>query len=217
MRCPSAKSKRWSKWALVFGCLQSTVSLAVDDKLLWLPAKHAKLFLDLKQAAENAETLERCVTVLNGTIDLDQSVQGRPVFRILCRQGNHKTYNEMVDGVTFETLTTKIDTPTIPPEDMAEAARLAEERRKAEEKAAEIETLWEHCEKAIAVEAQFFRNFAWAQVLPPEPQVSASGSTEFLVDFDTQNASGVALHYRVYCEISPNTNALIEIRPRGSP
>ena len=56
--------------------LCSTHSNAVDDSKLWLPSSHVTHFLQLKEAAEAAESLERCTKVLRGTIDFEQSRGG---------------------------------------------------------------------------------------------------------------------------------------------
>src|SRR5687768_15959346 len=83
-----------------------TPAFALDSQRLWLPTRYQTLYLPLVKAAETAESLDRCVTVIEGTIDLEQSRPEHPIYRILCRQENGRTYNEMVDGLTFATLTT---------------------------------------------------------------------------------------------------------------
>lgn len=71
--------------------------IALDEKRLWLPSNYEHLYLDLKKSAISVEASDRCVRVLRGTLDFDTSVfPDDPVFRILCRGSNGRTYNEMV-------------------------------------------------------------------------------------------------------------------------
>ena len=85
-----------------------------DESRLWLPLKYERYYLKLKKATQSAFELDRCVKVLESTIDLEKSTSYAPFFKVLCRQPNGKTYIEIVDGTTFQPLTTvKDDDATI--------------------------------------------------------------------------------------------------------
>lgn len=82
---------------IVFMLLKTSYAIALDEKRLWLPSNYEHLYLDLKKSAISVEASDRCVTVLRGTLDFDSSIlPSDPVFRILCRGSNGRTYNEMV-------------------------------------------------------------------------------------------------------------------------
>lgn len=79
-------------------------------KDLWLPRSKAKYYPSLITATKSALALPDCINVYEATIDLEQSQPEHPIFRINCIRENGKTYNEMVDGLTFEALTTVLPT-----------------------------------------------------------------------------------------------------------
>ena len=83
---------------------------ANSDDGLWLPSSQIGYYPQLKKAAEAAQTLPDCIFIQEGTLDLEQSRKDHPIFRIKCRRSSGKTYNEMVDGISFEPLTTKLPT-----------------------------------------------------------------------------------------------------------
>lgn len=200
MQCLSGKSKKFVSLGVIVCCLPFN-AWSVEEKRLWLPQKYQTHFLELKKAAESAESLNRCVKVLRGTIDLDESKPGHPIYRILCRQKDMLNYNEMVDGLSFETLTTKIEIPSeLSPEEI-EAARLAEEKRLADERAARISRHWVACEASLKQETRLFQKLKWLQQFPPEPVTSEELLTKFSVDFDASNAMGKTLKYTATCEI----------------
>ncbi len=174
---------------------------AVEDSRLWLPQKYQTRFLELKKAAEAAEALDRCTKVLRGTIDLDESRPEHPIYRILCRQEDMLSYNEMVDGLSFETLTTKIEIPTELTAEEIEAARLAEEKRLADERAARIARHWKACEVSLTQETRLFQKLKWLEDFPPEPVKSEPLYTKFSVDFDASNAMGQTLKYTASCKV----------------
>ncbi|MFL0805293.1 MAG: hypothetical protein K6L81_16395 [Agarilytica sp.] len=192
----------------------ASFSYSFDDKSLWLPGKYGPLFLELKKAAQSAENLERCVTILRGTIDLDDSTSGHPIYRFLCRQPNGRTYNEMVDGVTFETLTTILEVPVEPTEEELEALRLAEEKRKQEERDARILHLWGLCETELGIKVRLMKDIQWITPFPAVPDEVTEESAAFTVDFDAKNVQGAALAYRAKCRFSENDALKVRISAR---
>ncbi len=213
MRWPSVKSKIFVSASVGLMAL-TPFSYSVDDQSLWLPGKYGPLFLELKKAAQSAENLERCVNVLRGTIDLDDSTPTRPVYRFLCRQSNGRTYNEMVDGVTFETLTTIIEIPVEPTEEELEALRLADEKRKQEERDARILHLWTLCEAELGLKVRLMKDVQWVTEFPPVPEEITDDSATFIVDFDAKNVQGAALLYRAKCRFSENDALKVRISAR---
>ena len=82
---------------IILIAIKPSYVIALDEKRLWIPSNYEYLYLDLKKSAIAVEALGRCETVLRGTLDFDASVlPDDPVFRILCRGTNGRTYNEMV-------------------------------------------------------------------------------------------------------------------------
>ncbi len=180
----------------------ASFSHSFDDKSLWLPGKYGPLFLELKKAAQSAENLERCVTILRGTIDLDDSTSDHPVYRFLCRQANGRTYNEMVDGLTFETLTTVIELPVEPTAEDLEALRLEEEKRKQEARDARILKLSGLCQEGLALKVRLMKDVQWITAFPAVPDEISDESAIFTVDFNAKNVQGAALAYRAVCKFS---------------
>lgn len=186
------------------------MSWALDDSSLWLPKKYQTLYLPLVRAATAAESIERCVQVLEGTLDLGQSSEGHPIFRILCRQQNGRSYIEMVDGLTFATLTTpKIVEVELTPEQKETLRRQEEAKKQAEE--AELKRLyWLQCEATIQQRTRMMQEMLWLSSLPPEPTRFDDQSGEFLVYFDAKNIWGKPLQYEVWCQ--SNVDSVIDIR-----
>ncbi len=165
----------------------------VDDKRLWLPAKYSRLFLELKRAAEEVEKIDRCVSVLRGTLDVDRSTKDKPIFRVLCRQPNGKTYNEMVDGTTFELLTTV-------------ESEILDQRK---------EELWVKCKEKFARDTRLMKNVSFdAEAHPPEPDEFNDDKAIFSFDFSAEDSFGAKLNYRAKCLFSENDYLKLKISGR---
>lgn len=201
MRWPLVSYKKFASTACVAQILLgASLCHALDDQRLWLPANHQRLFLDLKDAALAAETLTRCTTVLEGTIDLDESTHEHPIYRILCRQDDGLSYNELVDGLNFKTLTTKIiETPPPTKEDL-EALQAAEEKAKEQTRLAKLESLWRRCEEAINKKVALMNDVEWKSSLPAVARELSAGAIEFLMDFDAKSLQGAPLRYHARCQ-----------------
>lgn len=182
MRCPLVKSITFASAALFSGFYGGSAT-ALDEERLWLPTKYNTLFLELKDAALAAESLERCVTVLRGTIDIDQSRNGKPIFRILCRQSNGLSYNEMVDGVSMETLTTTAPVPLTP-----------------EEERARQEALWLECKEEFDKKTRLMANKTFEQEpLAPITDILSEKAVLFTFDFTAEDMYGANLYYTARC------------------
>lgn len=190
------------------------LSQAVDDSRLWLPANHNRLFLDLRDAAHAAERLSRCVTVLQGTIDLDESAPQKPIYRILCRQQNGQSYNELVDGISFEALTTNIVITPAPTAQELEKIRLAEEAKRQQEALEVLNAQWLRCEAAINAKVSLMNDVQWRSEIPAQPRALEGGAVEFLMDFDAKSIQGVGLRYHARCQFLPDNELNTKIYAR---
>lgn len=190
------------------------LSFALDESRLWLPKRYQTLYLKLVDAAVAAEGIDRCVTVLEGTIDLDASNVSHPIYRILCRQENGRSYNEMVDGITFETLTTpKIVEPELSEEEL-EAIRLAEEARKAALLEQRKRDFWALCHMEIQQRTRLMIDFTWVSEIPPEPTLLEEVEATFEVDFNAKNMWKKDLRYRAQCRVGDEIPVTVELHKR---
>lgn len=186
--------------------IYSTPSLSLDESRLWLPTSHNTLYLKLKEAALKAEQLDRCVTVLKGTIDREQSTKNHPIYRILCRQENRRSYNEMVDGLTMETLTTVVPVDMPPTEE--ELLRIAEEKEQRKRDS------WSSCQDRLGEKVKFMAAVNWIGENEGVPTVYDDERIEFVADFDGENMEGVPLKYTAICKIRFPEDISIRIRKR---
>lgn len=194
-----------SNFFLLLACCGVTLicasTLALDEERLWLPRSYQTLYLSLVDSALAAESLERCVDVLDGTIDLAQSTKDKPVFRIRCRQENGKTYSEMVDGISFKTLTTPQAEVEVLTADELELLKIEEARLREEERVAHLRRMWQECDHSIREKTRLMNNVKRLTEEMPEPQVKEDNQTIFTLDFDAEDISGEKLQYRVHCAI----------------
>lgn len=204
MKVPSSLLPRFSLALVCVQLLPFAVSaFALDEERLWLPQSYQKHYLKLKDAALAAESLNRCVTVLDGTIDLQQSSDVHPIFRIRCRQQNGRTYNEMVDGLTNETLTTSKSVDAGPSE---EELRLLEEQRRLEYRRASVAHMQKLCYQRFLDKSGLMLNARGPQPENmPEPYSYENEGSEdaralFSFDFEAQDAAGVPLKFTAHCE-----------------
>ncbi len=188
-------------------------AFSFEEERLWLPLSYQTLYLKLKDAAAAAESLERCTEVLEGTIDLSQGSRENPIFRIHCRLSNGRTYNEMVDGTTNETLTTKqVVAKELSLEEL-ELQRLEAEKRKLQEKRQRIEGAWHVCNQKWLEKTRLMINVRSLHEILPEPGVSSqkdsnshSGDPEeaiyvFNIDFDADSVGGELLKFQAICTV----------------
>ena len=175
---------------------------AVEEKAYWLPNAYEKYYLILKKAANNAEALDRCVTVLSATLDLEQSRPDHPIFRILCKQENGVTYNEMVDGLSFKTLTTVVPDPV-------ELEKIEQKKR---EKSAAMQ--WQQCLESVEEKARLIQNSKIITRQKPDNLPDENGVTRYLIDFDGENMYGESLSYQVECLVSETDAPKVKVYPR---
>lgn len=192
-------------WALMANLLLLYVpAAALDERRLWLPVRYQSLYLPLVKAAQRAEALDRCVTVMEGTMDIEQSRPGHPIFRILCRQPNGHTYNEMVDGLTFTTLTTPAVVERELTQEEQELLRQQEQARRQAEIAARKTEAWEFCRRKLVYSTRMMLSLQWLVDLEglPEPEVFEEDNIRFRADFDARNMQGELLHFTAECRVA---------------
>lgn len=177
-------------------------SHSVDKSRLWLAISDQKYYLRLIQAAEAAESLARCTEVLEATLDRGQSRPDHPIFRILCLQPSGQSYNEMVDGRSFETLTTP--TPIVVELTPEEQQRLAELERQRELKAIEDrkDKLWQSCEQALIEKTRMMIDMEWLQNDRPEPDHFDDEGARFSSHFNARSLMGEPLRYTAVCDVT---------------
>lgn len=214
MRWHMAKFRKSVKAsAILFSTCVSLPVIALEDSKLWLPGSHLSHYLKLKEAALAAESLDRCKLVLRGTIDLEQSTDEHPIYRILCRQENNKTYNEMVDGLTMDTLTTKVVIEAkLSPEEL-ELLREEEEKRKAEELRLKKLNAWNRCSEALNTKIALMDAVEWIGQYPPPPDEFEGEFGVFTVDFNAKDMYKQPLKYKVKCIIN-GEDAQLTIKKR---
>ena len=81
------------RWLLVASLFSSHWALAVDAKRMWLPKTYASVKPKLLAAARDAESTERCKTVVAGEMIVRKNTPENYYFVITCRDVNYKTYN----------------------------------------------------------------------------------------------------------------------------
>ncbi|WP_075188355.1 hypothetical protein [Teredinibacter haidensis] len=195
-------------WQLIslIGILYVMPAVAINEERLWLPAKYHKYYLDLKESAQAAENLDICVEVLRGTLDFEQSSKNRPIFRIQCRREDGLSYNEMVDGVSKETLTHKA--PTEGPLSVKEVERLRmlEEKRKQDYR--------ESCLDEFQKQTIFMLGLQLHTPEQANPLEFNDDSAVFIMEFDAKNIAGTPLKYRATCRVGTDKSAEVVIKPR---
>ena len=189
-------------------------AVALDESRLWLPTKYHKLYLDLKESAMAAEKLDVCTEILRGSLDLDQSQPGKPIFIIRCRKADGRSYNEMVDGTTKETLTTKPVVIEVLSAEEVEQIRLAEEQRLAEQRE-KRKVRFRH----LCLEKYKEKTALMIQMKPitpdnVEPIAYEGEAAEFNWDFDAWSLSGRKLQYRANCVISEGVEPAVKLKAR---
>ncbi len=207
-----------SKSRLFSSCIVLILSLpvgALEESRLWLAKSHQKLYLPLVKAAKTAEAIERCEEVLEGTLDVSQSKATHPIYRILCRQKSGRSYNEMVDGISFETLTTPkiIEVPLTPEEE--ERLRQKEEERERAALKKRKKHLWQMCEASILGRTKMMVDFEWKDTQSkPEPTSIDDESALYEVDFNAKSIWGKALHYQAQCSVTDQMVTDLQLRKR---
>lgn len=194
---------------IIFILLAPSYAIALDEERLWLPRNYEHLYLGLKESAIAVEASGRCETVLRGTLDLDASVlPDDPVFRILCRGINGRTYNQMA----------------MPKKVWTELE--LEENKEKEAKAllllqSEMQT---RCDVRLSKDTALFNALQRKQASFSLIKFKYSSFSDdfvvlgpqgvFQIDFDAMDMYGVKLEYRAMCYIESSTITKMAIKKR---
>jgi hypothetical protein len=176
---------------------------AIDESRLWLPVSQQKYYLDLKAAAESAEELDVCVTVLRGTLDREQSSVDHPIYRILCRRDDGVSYNEMVDGVTFETLTNvKRSSGELSEEELE---KLLLEKLLRKKKYTKL------CEEEFKHATRTMNKLQRLTPPNPEPDMYDGEVASYSYNFDAESMQRQPLHFSAICSVNQHGEVAVEI------
>ncbi len=203
----------WLGWSPVWG---------LDESRLWLPVSYKQYHFELLASGLAAEAQRECERVVEGTVDLDRSTLEKPVFRVLCRNADGRTFNLLVDGLTRAILTPgdEIDQLLTPAQ---RAARLrqreqAEERRQqrlAAEKDRQLrqrkERYWSLCEEALQPFIANMLSVQWLEA--PRAGLITEEGAEFARNFTARDFSGTALHFTAECSVTTEGGAKAAVVP----
>lgn len=194
---------------IVFIFLSPSYVIALDEERLWLPRNYEHLYLDLKELAIAVEASDRCETVLRGTLDFDASVfPDDPVFRILCRGTNGRTYNQM----------------TMPKKIWTESEIEENKERKAKALLLLQNEMQAKCDIRLSKDIALFNALQRKQASFSLIKFTYSRfSDDFVVldsqgvlqmDFDAMDMYDVKLEYRAMCYIEGGTITKMAIKKR---
>lgn len=185
-----------------------------EDFVLWLPVKYEYLYLKLKEATTAAANLERCSKVLEATVDLEKTQIDKPIFRVLCRQPNGRTYNEIVDGNTSRTLTTYV--PIV--EELSEEALLAQEQeriRLAEEAKRQRKIdMFNLCKLEFERVSEFMLSVEPLFDSSQEPTSQTATQLVYHLNFNAQNPQKEPLRYHGLCVVNEQKVESFKVRSR---
>lgn len=194
----------------------------LDESRLWLPVTYKHYYFELLASGLAAEAQRECESVVEGTTDLDRSKPDHPVFRMLCRNPDGRTFNVLVDGLTRSIITPgyEID-QLLTSEQRAERVRRREQeeerrqRQLAAEKARQYEVLkeryWTQCEQAMQSTMDNMLSMEWLED-PRAPAITVEGAA-FARNFTARDFSGNKLFFTVECKVTADGSADAVILP----
>lgn len=189
----------WSRY-LVLGLLcASPLTSAVVPKeyrhKLWLPSSQKQLMPNLWQAAQEVMGDEACTELVRGEYMDSKSKPDKPVFRILCRDENRKTYAVLVDGTSFERLHATGET------------RLQQKQR-------HLPQYSRRCLQELKSKTERMIKPRWPEGAVLSPTKIDNEAVEYEVDFSAETLTGRYLDYRGYCHFTSLNDLVVEVRPR---
>ncbi len=190
----------------------SKPAYGLNESRLWLPKNKAELKLKLFRAAKLAEELPDCVDVVSGTLHLKESTEARPVFKIVCRNAERRTYPVLMDGVDYVYLNPP-PAPPPPPEPEPEPVVDPEVERLARE--AEF---WRICEAGLKARSKNMLAVEWLYEAPATPVYEGDEpdniTTRYELPFDAKDIQSHILHFKGLCEFKTVEDFTIDIKPR---
>lgn len=170
--------------------------LKAADPYLWLPTSYKGKLPQLKQAVDVARENPRCSQVLKGTVNVDLSSQQVPVFKILCRDDERKTFSLLLDGTSFKTYDrTKSRFHQGPSE-------------------RSMREFWTACNKAVADMYEDFRTIRVLTRERPEPTLYKDATVGIAIDFDAVSLIGERLAFRAECIFTSGTSYRLKLTGR---
>ena len=180
---------------------QQVQEQTLDIKRLWLPKSYNKYWSNLQQVAEYQLSQARCTDVLRAELDIGQSSLDAPIFAVVCRDENKKTFVEKFDGLSFTSLSPKSAQPI---------------DETVEEPVADVDLLpviYRRCQELWAGDVALMKTLVWLDDLDdfsaterveldtddnPETTTTVSQYT-FVRRFNAEDAAGNQLKYFANC------------------
>ncbi|GAA6150835.1 hypothetical protein [Pseudoteredinibacter isoporae] len=190
------ESPMLARCIFIFSLLFYTTASKAADPYLWLPTSYKGKLPQLKQAVEVARENPRCSRVLKGTVNVDLSSQQVPVFKILCRDDERKTFSLLLDGTSFKTYDrTKSRFHKGPSE-------------------RSMREFWTACNKAVADMYEDFRTIRVLTRERPEPTLYKDATVGIAIDFDAVSLIGERLAFRAECIFTSGTSYRLKLTGR---
>ncbi|ARN74911.1 hypothetical protein [Oceanicoccus sagamiensis] len=187
---------------LVASLLLAHSALAVDAKRMWLPKKYAAVKPKLLHAARDAESTERCNTVVAGEMIVRKNTAENYYFVITCRDSNLKTYN----------LTYQYPVAGTAPDLVAEQ-RSKEAQKK--NKTVEIEETGVSGAQALQLCLNAFNKATdeldEVQVLEQPAPVELAPNYRYSLPFTAQSELGNDVLYSAHCQVESKGETQIEL------
>ncbi len=198
---------------------------ALKESRLWLSPKYKYLMPTLVAAATQAESYPACVEIIDGQLDKSRSTVEKPIFRIICRDGDGRSFlvratgkeGDEIEGMREEKPKPKNQavgggseqSADAEPDAEAELAKqLAVEKEFEEAEEADLPMAavnpiegWETCLKGIEEKTKNMMNKVIYDDPPPEQKVNRFKESVYKVDFDAQNLRGATLQYQAICKV----------------
>jgi hypothetical protein len=239
MKCSVKRRIRFIKTAillpqlvwLVFSLFGSSVwaqdaaqDVPLDDKVLWLPKSYQQYYIQLVNAAQAALAQERCIEVKRATLDLVQSTEAQPIYRVLCMQISGKTYTEIIDGSNYQSLTPepkpRIDKDSTLSDELTLDPAKACRQLLVKKTLLMIDLRWLTLDPVL-VETKTTAMMVAETVTKDSPDYSSSETVadasaaleekHYQWDFDAKTIEGKPLHFRGECIVSQGEGDLEEI------
>lgn len=228
---------------LVAGSFADEGATPVLGRELFLPKSYRTHFPKLQNAAVLASRMEGCAKFLRGELQLDLSTPDHPIFSMLCRGENDKSFAFLVDGkslhlldetrpegsISFADLELEVlarrEQQRILDEKLA-AEALAEALRQEEIAALQKEEelriveesrrkrLWDYCLSQLARRVQNMQGLNWLTKSMPEPQILDGNRLSYYIEFDALDLYQQRLQYQAECDIYDEGDHKLRVRPR---
>lgn len=195
--------------------LQPSPTYGLQESRLFLPKKHADLKLKLFKAAKVAEELPNCADVVSGTLHLGMSTDALPVFKIICRNPERRTFTVLMDGVDYVYLNPP-PAPEPPPEEESEPEEVIDPALVKLEQEAEY---WRLCEAGVLSRSKNMLAVEWLYDGPVPPEYSVnettgSERTSYQLPFNAKDIQGHSLRFKGVCRFESLEEYEIQLRPR---